>query len=106
MKYPNGIRDKSNWWVVVPNKSRHKVNNKFTLPAAFQEEHVSHVTSVNDTIPTTSLSQEEDIEVVNEEGANEEGAEAEWDDDYEYIEDEVVVDHEDSDEDNEIEDDD
>jgi len=52
------------------------------------------------------VSHEEDIEVVNEEGTNEGGAEAEWDDDYEYIEDEVVVDHEDSDEDNEIEDDD
>ena len=82
------------------------MHKKFTLPVAFQEDHVSHVTPVNDTIPATLLSHEEDIEVVNEEGANEGGAEAEWDDDYEYIEDEVVVDHEDSNEDNEIEDDD
>ena len=106
MKQPNGIRDKSNWWVVVPNKPRHKVNNEFTLPVAFQEEHVSHVTPVNDTIHATLLSHEEDIEVVNEEGANKGGAEAEWNDDYKYIEDEVVVDHEDSDEDNEIKGDD
>ena len=82
------------------------MNNEFPLPIAFQEEHVSHVIPVNDTIPTTLLSHEEDIQVVNEKGANERGADAEWDDDYEYIEDEVVVDHEDSDEDNEIEDDD
>ena len=82
------------------------MHKEFTLPFAFQEDHVSHVTPVNDTIPATLLSHEEDIEVVNEEGANEGGAEAEWDDDYEYIEDEVVVDHDDSDEDNEIEDDD
>ena len=81
-------------------------NDEFTLPVAFQEEHVSRATPVNDTIPVTLLSQEKDIEVVNEEGATEEGAEAERDDDYEYIEDEVVVDHEDSDEDNEIVDDD
>ena len=67
---------------------------------------MSHVTPMNDTIPTTLLSHEEDIEVVNEEGANKGGAQAEWDDDYEYIEDEVAVHHENSDEDNEIEDDD
>ena len=67
---------------------------------------MSHVTPVNETIPATLLNEEDDIEVVNEEGANEGGAEAEWDDDYEYIEDEVIVHHVDSDEDNEIEDDD
>ena len=106
MKYPNGIRDKSNWRVVVPNKPRHKVHNEFTLPVAFQQDHVSHVTPVNDTIPATLLSHEEDIQVVNEEGPNEGGAEAKRDDDYEYIEDEVVMDHDDSDNDNEIEDDD
>ena len=78
MKYPNGIRNKSNWWVVVLNKPRHKVNNEFTLPVGFQEEHVSHVTPVNDTIPATLLNEDEDIEVVNEEGANEGCAEAEW----------------------------
>ena len=77
MKYPNGIRDKSNWWVVVPNKPTYKVNNEFTLPVAFQEEHVSHVTPMNDIIPATLLSYEEDIEVVNGEGANEGGVEAE-----------------------------
>jgi len=82
MKYPNGIRDKSNWWVVVANKPRHKVYNEFTLLVAFQEDHVSHLTQVNDIIPATLLSHEEDIQVVNEGGANEGGAEAEWDDDY------------------------
>ena len=65
MRYPNGIRDKSNWWVIILHKPRHKVNNKFTLPVAFQEEHVSHVTLVNDTIPATLLN-EEDIKVVNQ----------------------------------------
>jgi len=39
---------------------------------------VSHVTPVNDTIPATLLNEDEDIEVVNEEGANEGCAEAEW----------------------------
>ena len=53
------------------------MNNEFTVLVAFQEEHVSHVTPVNDTIPATLLSHEEDIEVVNEEGANEGGAEVE-----------------------------
>ena len=61
---------------------------------------------MNDTIPAILLNEEEDIEVVNEEGANEGGAKAEWGDDYEYNEDEVVVHHLDFDEDNEIEDDD
>ena len=106
MKYPNRIRDKSNWWVDVPNKPRHKVHNEFTLPVAFQEDHVSHVTPVNGTISATLLSHEEDIEVVNEKGANKGGAEVEWDDDYEYIENKVGVDHDDSDEGNKIEDDD
>jgi len=92
--------------VVVPNKPRHKGNNEFTLPVAFQEEHVFHVAPVYDTILATLLNEEEDVEVVNEEGANEGTAEAEWDDDYEYIEDEVDIHREDSDEGNKIEDDD
>ena len=58
------------------------------------------------TIPTTLLNEEKDIEVVNEEGANEGSAQAEWNDDYEDIEDDVDIHLEDSDEDNEIEDDD
>jgi len=38
------VRDKSNWCIVLPNKPRYKVNNEFTLPVAFQEENVSHMT--------------------------------------------------------------
>ena len=67
---------------------------------------MSYVTLVNDTIPWTLLKEEEDIEVVSEQGANEESAEAEPDDDYEDIIIEVDVHLEDSDEDNEIKDDD
>ena len=53
MRYPNGIKDKSNWWVVKPNKPRHKVNNELNLPATFQEEPMSLVAPVNEKIPTT-----------------------------------------------------
>ena len=55
--------------VVAPNKPRQKVNNEFTLPVASEEEHVSHVTPVNGTIHATLLNEEEDIKVVNENGA-------------------------------------
>ena len=80
MRYPNGIRDKANWWVVVPNKSRHKVNNEFTLPVAFQEEQVSHMTPVTDMLPATLLNEEEEIEEVNEDVPAERSEEEEWDD--------------------------
>ena len=61
-RYPNRIRDKYNWWIVVPNKPSYKVNNKFTLLVAFREKDVFHVLSVNDTIPLTLLNEEEDME--------------------------------------------
>ena len=50
------------------------------------------------------LNEEEDIEVLNEDGANERSEEEEWDDDYEDTEDEIDVHLKDSDEDNEIKD--
>ena len=78
--YPNGIRDKGNSWVVVPNKSRHKVNNEFTLPVAFQEEQVSHMTPVTDTIPATLLNEEEEIEEINEDVPAKRSEEEQWDD--------------------------
>ena len=71
MRYPNGIRDKSNWLVVLPNKPRHKLNNEFTSPIVFQEKYVFHVTLVNETIHTTLLNEEDNIEKVNEDDANE-----------------------------------
>jgi len=82
------------------------VNNKSTLAVAFQDEHVSYVTPMNDTIPATLLNEEEEIKEVSEDGANEGSEEEEWDDDYEDTEDEIDVHLKDSDEDNKIEDDD
>jgi len=65
MRFPNRIRDKSNLWVVVPNKPRYKMNNEFTLPVAFQEKHASHITSMNDTILVILLNEEQGIEALN-----------------------------------------
>jgi len=80
MRYPNGIRDKINWWVVVPNKPKHKVNDEFTLPVAFQEEQVSHMTPVTDTLPATLLNEDEEIKEVNEDVPAERSEEEECDD--------------------------
>jgi len=60
---------------------------------------------VNDRIPTTLLN-EEGIEVVNEDGANERSEEEEWNDDYEDTEDAIDIYLGDFYEDNETEDDD
>jgi len=105
MRYPDRIRDTSNWWVVL-NKPRHNVNNELILPIAFPKEYVSHMTPVNDTTLTTLLNKEEDIEEVNEDGTNEGSDEEEWEDDYDDTDDEIDVHLEESKDDNETEDDD
>ena len=90
IRYLNRIRDKSNGRVVVPDKPKHKLNNKFTLPFVFQEEHVSHVTPMSDIIPITLLNKE-DIEEVNDDDSNVGSEEEEYDDDYKDIDDEIDV---------------
>ena len=85
------------------------MNKEFTLPVAFQEEYMSHVTPLTDIILVTLLNEEKDIEglmkMVNEDGANKRSEEDEWHDDYEDTENKIYVHLEDSNDDNEIEDD-
>ena len=77
------------------------MNVEFTLPVAFQEEYVSHMAPMNETIPTNLSNEEEGIEEVNEDGANEGSEEEEWGDDYEDTGNEIDVHLKDSKDDNE-----
>ena len=69
---------------MVPSKPRHQVSNEFFINCIRRGTYL-HVAPINDTIHTTSLSEEEHIEEVNQDDGNEVGEEKEWDDEYEPL---------------------
>ena len=41
--YPNSIREKHNWWVVIKTKPRHMVENSVMLGGAYQNDEISFI---------------------------------------------------------------
>lgn len=49
LPYPEKIRDKVQWWVVIKTKPRGTVDDRYTLEVAYQDNAMSHVdTTMND----------------------------------------------------------
>ena len=46
LPYPEKLRDKQHWWVVIMTRPRRTVDDRYTIEVAYQEDTISHVNSV------------------------------------------------------------
>ena len=104
--YPVRRRDNQDWWVVIKTTPRSRVDSKYTLQRAYQEEIMSDATTILDDVQIDNLGddgyEEVDIDVTLMIHQNEEDAEGEEDEEEEKEEEEEEFADED---DTEVEDD-
>jgi len=68
MPHANRSRDRANWLVVIPTKSRVRVDKQYTLPIAYQQTDLTTlVEPVNDVISTSLVDESAPPEEVNDE---------------------------------------
>jgi len=68
MPHANRSRDRANWLVVIPIKSRVRVDKQYTLPIAYQQTDLTTlVEPVNDVISTSLVDESAPPEEVNDE---------------------------------------
>ena len=105
MPYPVRRRDNQDWWVVIKTTTRSRVDSKYTLQRAYQEEIMSDATTILDDVQIDNLGddgyEEVDIDATLMIHQNEEDAEGEEDGEEEEEEEEEFADEDDT----EVEDD-
>ena len=55
LPYPEKIRDKLQWWVVIKTKPRGTVDDRYTLEVAYQDNAMSHVNTIINDDPLENL---------------------------------------------------
>ena len=46
LPYPEKLRDKQHWWVIIMTRPRRTVDDRYTIKIAYQEDTISHVNSI------------------------------------------------------------